>query len=209
MNRSLTLGEIEVKTVIPELLNLAVRYHVRIPKEYALLSRAAVAVEGLMRWLYPELNIGQAVMPYAKELLFGRYESMGLGAFGMRAFLRFQTFATDVPMQLSQVLLDLEGGKFKVNVDSPDLAQLNSNIKALALVTFFGMLSCGLTVGAFLSFSKMDYAWRGIPVLGGMAVAIVGMLLGAILAWAVLSGRIRKLSLAKWAKKRNRRSDAK
>ena len=200
MQRTVSLGDIEVKTVIPELLNLAVKYHVRIPKEYALLSRAAIAVEGMMRWLYPELNIGQAVMPYAKELLFGRYESAGLGSLGMRAFLRFQTFATDVPMQLSQILLDLEGGKFRVNIESESLDKISSGIKRLAIITFLGMISCGLTVGAFLSFVRLDNTWHGIPILGAAAVLAVGILFGGVSAWTIASGRFHKLSVAGWAK---------
>ncbi len=197
-----TLGELEVKTVVPELLNLAVKYHVRVPKEYALLSRSLVLVEGIVRWLYPELNIGQAVIPYAKELMFGRYETMGWGTFGMKAFLRFQTFATDVPMQLSQVLLDLEGGKFKVNVANEDQARLNSNVKALGLITFMGLLCCGLIVGIFLSFGRLDYPVRGIPVLGGHGVLLVAFMTGAVLTWALLAGRVRKISIARWFKKK-------
>ncbi|MBI5546359.1 MAG: AarF/ABC1/UbiB kinase family protein [Deltaproteobacteria bacterium] len=198
------LGEIEVKTIVPELLNLALRYHVKIPKEYALLSRALLLVEGMVRWLYPELNIGQAVVPYAKELMFGRYETSGLSTLGMKAFLRFQTFATDVPMQLSQVLLDLEGGKFKVNVGSEDLARIASNLKSLGMITFLGFLACGLTIGAFVSFSKLDFAFHGVPVLGGLAVLLVGFLFGVVATWTAASGRVKKLSLARWLKRKKR-----
>ena len=196
------LGEIEVKTIVPELLNLAVKYHVRIPKEYALLSRAVVLVEGMVRWLHPELNIGQAVLPYAKELMFGRYETGGLGVLGMKALLRLQTFATDVPTQLSQVLLDLEGGKFTVNVASDPLDHIHSAIKGLGLVGFLGFLACGLTIGAFLSFSKLDYAVHGIPVMGAAAVLLIGILFGSVFSWTVLSGRVKKISLQRWVKKR-------
>jgi ubiquinone biosynthesis protein len=204
MVKKTTLGEIEVKTVVPELLNLAVRYHVRIPKEYALLSRAVVLIEGLIRWLYPELNIGQAVVPYAKELMFGRYEQMGLGSFGMKAFLRFQTFATDVPMQLSQVLLDLEGGKFKVNIGSEDLERIHSGIKGLGLVSFLGFLACGLTIGAFVSFSRLDFTVAGVPAFGAAAVLAIGFLFGAVATWTLASGKSRKLSISKWLKRRKR-----
>lgn len=202
MTKTTTLRDIDAKQLLPELLNLAVRYHIRIPKEYAILSRAAVAVEGLMRWLDPELNIGDAAMPYAKELLLGRYESMGLGTTGMRALLRFQTFATDVPMQLSQVLLDLESGKFKVNVSSEELAQINKSLKGLGIVSFLGFLACGLTIGAFSSFGKFDFQVRGIPVLGGLAVLLIGMLFGAVASWTVGSGKAHKISVQKWLSKR-------
>ncbi len=197
------LGEIEVKTIVPELLNLAVKYHVRIPKEYALLSRAVVLVEGMVRWLHPELNIGQAVLPYAKELLLGRYETGSLGTLGMKALLRLQTFATDVPTQLSQVLLDLEGGKFTVNVASEELERIHAGIKGLGMVAFLGFLACGLTIGAFMSFSKLDHTVYGIPVLGGVAVLLIGFLFGIVFSWSVASGRIKKISVQKWVRKKS------
>jgi len=197
-----TLSQIDARQLLPELLDLAVRYHIRIPKEYAILSRAAVAVEGLVRWLYPELNIGEAAMPYAKELLLGRYESMGVGASGMRALLRLQTFATDVPLQLSQILLDLESGKFKVNIASEDLEQINRSLKGLGLISFLGFVACGLTIGAFFSFSKIDHPVGGVPLMGGLALIAIALSFAAVALWTFASGKVRKISIARWLNKK-------
>ena len=95
-----------------DLLDLAVKYRIRIPKEYALLSRASVSTEGMLRSLYPEMNILEVALPYAKELLADRYDPSQLQGGLMRTLLRFQSLATDLPTQLSQILLDLESGKF-------------------------------------------------------------------------------------------------
>lgn len=197
-----TLSEIDARQVLPELLDLAVRYHIRIPKEYAILSRASVAVEGLIRWLYPELNIVEAAMPYAKELLLGRYEAMGLGGSGMRVLLRLQTFATEVPMQLSQILMDLEGGKFKVNIASEDLEQIHRSLKGLGLISFVGFVACGLTIGAFFSFSRMDHTVHGLPVIGLFAASALAICFGAVAMWTFTSGRLRKISISRWLHKK-------
>jgi ubiquinone biosynthesis protein len=79
------------------------------------------------------------VLPYAKELLLGRYETGSLGTLGMKALLRLQTFATELPTQLSQVLLDLEGGKFTVNVASEELERIHAGIKGLGMVGVPGL----------------------------------------------------------------------
>lgn len=197
-----TLSEIDARQVLPELLDLAVRYHIRIPKEYAILSRASVAVEGLVRWLYPELNIVEAAMPYAKELLLGRYEAMGLGGSGMRVLLRLQTFATEVPMQLSQILMDLEGGKFKVNIASEDLEQIHRSLKGLGLISFVGFVACGLTIGAFFSFSRMDHTVHGLPVIGLFAASALAICFVAVAMWTFTSGRLRKISISRWLHKK-------
>ncbi|MCX0141073.1 hypothetical protein NMW38_26565, partial [Escherichia coli] len=69
-----TLGQVDARTLLRDLLDLAVKYRIRIPKEYALLSRASVSTEGMLRGLYPELNIIEVALPYAKELMAGRYD---------------------------------------------------------------------------------------------------------------------------------------
>src|SRR5262249_61194724 len=59
LNRHLprTLGEVDARNLMIELLDLAVKYRVRVPREYALLSRSSVAVEGILRQLSPDLDI--------------------------------------------------------------------------------------------------------------------------------------------------------
>ena len=55
--RAQKLDEIDAGAVLPELLDLAVRYRIRVPKDYALLSRAAVSTEGILRQLDPQMDI--------------------------------------------------------------------------------------------------------------------------------------------------------
>ncbi len=200
-----TLDQIDARKLVPQLLNLAVRYRIRIPKEYTLLSRASVAIEGLLRWLHPELNVGEAMLPYAKELLLNWNQSTGISTMGMRALLRLQTYATDVPAQLSQILLDFEGGHFKVNVSSEGLDKINNSIKGLGLVSFMGFLACGLMIGAFVSFSRFDFVVRGIPVMGGLALLVIMFLAGVVITWTLSRGKMKKMSsqrLFGWIRKK-------
>ncbi len=202
MSDETTLGSIQAQQLMPALINVAVRYRIRIPKEYALLSRAALPIEGLIRWLHPEINVIDAVMPYAKELLFGRYSNGNIGQMGMRALLRLQTFATDIPTQLSQILLDLESGKFRVQMQSEELQAINTTLKGLAVVVFLGFVACGLTIAAALSFARLDTTWHGIPVLGTLALVGATWLFLLAMSWAFASGRIRRLSLRRWLSSR-------
>ena len=208
LDRYLTKGaelqDIDARHLIPELLNLAVKYKIRIPKEYAILSRASIAIEGIMRWLYPQMNVGEMAVPYAKELLVGRYDTNDVGGTGMRTLLRLQTLANDLPTQLSQILLDLEGGKFSVNVHIDELAKVTASIKMLGLVVFMGFIACGLTVGAFISFSRIDREIYGVPLMGAVALISIGALFGTAMSWTFLAGRIRKISLARLFNRRRR-----
>jgi ubiquinone biosynthesis protein len=102
-----SLKDIDTRHMLADILNLAVKYRIRIPREFAILSRASIAVEGILRSLYPDMPIGEIFMPYAKQLLGDRYSPTNLQDGLMKTLLRLQGAAKEMPMQLQQILLDL------------------------------------------------------------------------------------------------------
>jgi ubiquinone biosynthesis protein len=198
-----TLGEVDARSLMRDLLDLAVKYRIRIPKEYALLSRASVSTEGMMRSLYPDLNILEVAMPYAKELLADRYDPSQLQGGLMRTLLRFQSLAADLPTQLSQILLDLESGKFSVTVRADQFDRLNENLRSAAIVMFMGLCACGFIVGAFISFAQTPVIYQGVPVMGVLGVAMSAAIFGAVFTWYLFGRRFGKVRVSRWlAKKR-------
>jgi ubiquinone biosynthesis protein len=197
-----TLGQVDARTLLRDLLDLAVKYRIRIPKEYALLSRASVSTEGMLRSLYPEMNILEMALPYAKELLVGRYDPSQLQGGLMKALLRFQSLASDLPTQLSQILLDLESGKFTVTVRADQFDRLNENLRSVAIIAFLGLCACGLIVGAFISFAQRPWMYGNVPVLGIVGVALAAAAFGAVFTWYLFGGRFRKVSVTRWLKRK-------
>ena len=197
-----TLAEVNARHLLTDLLDLAVRYRIRIPREYALLSRAAVAVEGLLRELAPDLDILAVSLPYAKQLLAGRYDPAQLRGGLMRTLLRFQGLASDLPTQLSQILMDLETGRFGVTVKSPELEKINQSLRSVAVICFLGLSACGFIVGAFLSFAQVPWTVHGLPVLGVLGLAAAGALFGAAFTWYLFGHRVGKISLRRFLPKR-------
>ncbi|WP_163988162.1 ABC1 kinase family protein [Pyxidicoccus caerfyrddinensis] len=201
-----TLGQVDTRSLLRDLLDLAVKYRIRIPKEYALLSRASVSTEGMLRSLYPEMNIIEVALPYAKELLAGRYDPSQLQGGLMRTLLRFQSMAADLPTQLSQILLDMESGKFTVTVRADQFEKLNENIRSAAVIAFLGLCACGFIVGAFIAFAPKPWMYGNVPVLGVVGIAFAAALFGAVFTWYLFGGRrLGKVSLSRWLKKPQRR----
>jgi ubiquinone biosynthesis protein len=197
-----TLAQVNARHLLTDLLDLAVRYRIRIPREYALLSRAAVAVEGLLRQLAPDMDILAVSLPYAKQLLAGRYDPTQLRGGLMRTLLRFQGLASDLPTQLSQILLDLETGRFGVTVKSPELERINQSLRSVAVIGFLGLSACGFIVGAFLSFAQVSWTVRGLPVLGVFGVAAAAALFGAAISWYLFGHRVGKIRMRRFLPKR-------
>ena len=199
----LKLSEVDSGTLLRDLVELAMKYRIKIPREYAILSKAAGTTEGIIRQLDPDLDVVQVALPYARQLLFERYNPAGGGSTGLfRVLLQLQGFLQDTPQQLSQILMDLEGGKFHVTVRNDELVKLNTNVKVLGILLFAGMIASGLIVGAFslvgrASEGSGSTVWP-VPALVGLALS--AMLFGAAVSWTLVSGRLKKISVRRFLK---------
>jgi ubiquinone biosynthesis protein len=190
-----SIGEVDAKHMLGDLLDLAVKYRIRIPKEFAILSRASIATEGMLRQLYPDMPIGEIFAPYAKRLIADKYDPAQLQGGLLKTLVRLQSVASDLPLQLSQIMLDLESGKFAVTVKSDQMALLNQNLRALAAVSFAGLCACGFIVGSFISFANKDWSIAGFPLMGVIGVLGAGVLFGAAFTWYLVAPRMTKISL--------------
>ncbi|MBX5482393.1 MAG: AarF/ABC1/UbiB kinase family protein [Myxococcaceae bacterium] len=193
-----SIGQINATRLLSELFDLAVKYRIRMPREYALLSRASISMEGILRWLAPDLKISEVALPYAKQLFAGQYDPSNLQGGLLRTVMRLQSFANDLPVQVSQILMDLESGRSVVNVRSDQMDRLNANLRAFAVVAFMGLVACGLIIGAFISFASHPWEVKGVPVMGALAIALTGALVGAVTTWMLFGGRLRKIRLARF-----------
>ncbi|MFO0596834.1 MAG: AarF/UbiB family protein [Myxococcaceae bacterium] len=196
-----SLKDVDTRHLLADILNLAVKYRIRIPREFAILSRASVAIEGVLRSLYPEMPIAEIFMPYAKQLLGDRYDPSQLQGSMMKTLLRLQGAADELPMQVQQILLDLESGKFTVTVKAEQMNELNNNLRAFAVVAFAGLCACGFIIGTFIAFANKPLEVWGIPVLGIFGIAATIFLWSTAVVRQMWRG-FRKVSIKRFIGKR-------
>ncbi len=189
----LRLDEIRTATLLGDLLDLAVRHRIKVPKEYAVLAKASMTVEGIIRRLYPRLDILEVGLPYARQLLLARFSPEDPSGTLMRTLLRFQGLAEDVPHQLQQILADLEGGKLRINVRSADVEQLGEQVRSVGTLLFLGLLSASLTVGGLII-----VAFRASPLPGLVALGVGTAVAGFALTLHLAPFRLRKISIRRF-----------
>jgi len=192
----LKLDEIRTATLLRDLLDLAIHHRIRIPKQYATLAKAAMAVEGIVRRLNPQLDVLEIGLPYAKELLLARFSPGDASTVVMRSLLKLQTLAEDLPTQLAQILHDLETGKFRVAVSSEALDRLGGHVRTLGVMILLGSLSAAFTLGGLF----LVAAHRS-GLLAGAALATGAALAAAAAAYHLLTPRLRKISVRRWLPK--------
>jgi ubiquinone biosynthesis protein len=195
----LRLDEIRTATLLRDLLDLAVRHKIRVPKEYAVLAKAAITIEGITRRLNPRLDILEVGLPYAKELLLARFNPGDASGVFLRSLLKFQGLAEDLPTQIGQILVDLESGKLRVNVASDAVDRIGGQVRSAAALVFTGMLSAACLMGGYV---VLSVGGGGRPLVGwlsigaGAALALAGVILH------LAPVHLRKIQLRRWLKKR-------
>ncbi len=183
-----SLQEINAQHLLRDLLNLAIRYRIRVPKEYAILARASVGLEGMIRSLYPTMPVAQTFLPYAKKLLAERYDIANWQGSALKALLRLQTTATELPIQLQQILLDLEAGKFTVTIKDHQLTEITSQLRSLGVVIFTGLCACGFIAGTFIAFAQRSHEIFGVPVMGLFGLVALGALFSTAVVRQIWAG---------------------
>ncbi len=142
------LGQVDTGKILQRLLDLSQRHQVRLPAEYVLLAKSITTVDGILRVLDPELQPAEVVAPYVKKMMAERFSVEDLrGGLG-RTLLQLSGFLNEVPQQVSQILLDLEGGRMTVNVRDPEVVRLRKSVRGLGIEVFWGLIAAGLLAGS-------------------------------------------------------------
>lgn len=204
MHDRTTFASVDAAVLLRELFQLAARFRIRIPAEYALIGRAAVTLEGIIRKLDPNLEVINHARPFINRLLQEQISLPEFGDSAMRGILRARSFARELPLTASQILMDLEAGKLRLQIDNPKFENIARNIDALGVTIFMGLVASGLISGSLFLLARYDFEWHGMPVVPTVGLYLASILFGGALGRYLLSPRLKKVSLARLFARRRR-----
>ena len=192
------IGQVDTGRLLSKIIDLSVRHQVRLPAEYVLLAKSLATIDGTIRVLDPELEPATVAAPYVKRMMAERFSVDDLrGSLG-RTLLHLSSFLNEVPQQVSQILLDLEGGRLSVNVQDPEMPEIRRTIFRMGNQIFWGLFAAGLLAGSLPSLMQEGSA---------PTAAIVGTLLAVLIAVAstvryMIRPAFRKMRLRSWLERR-------
>ncbi len=198
---SQNLGEIQASEVLSEMMERGAKHGVKHPTELAGLAKAILNFEGVVRGLYPELDLMAVAKPYASQYFTQRMTFDSLKPeFTKRASELFGLLE-DLPLQVSQLMMDLEKGRVNVTVSSPDLRSLQAALRSLAVTIFLGMVAGAFLLGGFVLIAD---ATIGPPntVVAIIAFALSLVTGGMAFFWHLIAIRLRRPKLTDFLKKR-------
>ena len=187
-------GEISAGDMLSELMERGAKHGIKHPPELASLAKTLLNVEGVVRSLYPELDFIEAVKPHAKQYFSEKVSLEKLGPELGKKATEILGLMQDLPLQMTQLMMDLEKGRVNVVVSSQDIRSLQAALRSLAVTLFLGLVTGALLLGGF---SALSGAMIGPPGTIVAAVAFTLSLVTGALAfgWHMIAIRMRRPKL--------------
>lgn len=181
---------IQVSRLLMDVFDAARKNNLRVPREYTLLLKSLVILEGVISELSPDLNIIELARNYTKGQMDNPLKDLKLDALllGGHNLLRD---AALIPSSI-QTILDnfISGrGKVKINITNLDEKWVEFN-KMINRLVFALMVSAIIIASALIVRSGQGPSVNGVSLVGLMGFGLAG-LLGLWLLFSILkSGNI-------------------
>ena len=188
------LADINVTQFVQEVMDAAQYHRIQLNSSYAVLVKTATTIEGIMRTLEPELDIINRATPYVRQLAARRFSARKVAASALRTSMAFSGFMTQLPDQMDQILMDLEGGNLAVTMRNDALDNIGQHLNTLGTRIFLGIIAAGLAVSAALLVRDVPWAIQGVPiaVIAGLVCAFFAtVLFWWALGWHIVGGKER------------------
>ncbi|MDF1756770.1 MAG: ubiquinone biosynthesis regulatory protein kinase UbiB [Legionellaceae bacterium] len=165
------LKEISFGLVILRLFQVAKEFEMHVQPQLALLQKTLLAVEGLGRQIYPDLNLWNTAKPFLEDWV---KEQMGVKAMAKHLYDNVPFIAQQLPYMprlINDVLLQLKDGQ---SVCSKNTIKSKNTVKRTSF--WFAGLSAGIFIStailaSFSYFSWLDYGELTKVTLGASLVS--------------------------------------
>lgn len=164
------LKEIEVGPLMRDLVMGSRKFGVEVPIEFLMLGKSLMTVEGIGKEIYPELDLLEELRPYFLRLFQQRYSPERLTQDAARSLWRLGAAASEMPLQLEEILEDLRRGAFSVRTQQ---TQLESAADRLGRRAFSGLVVASLILAGAILLSQKSYWLGGVSVGAGAAYALL------------------------------------
>ncbi len=172
------LSEFSLSAALTEVTEIIRRYHIMLPARAAMLLKVLIMLEGTSRLLAPEFSLMELIGAYRHKMLWRRLSPTRRVRKLQRIYGEFERLAEVLPRRLTDMLGQMQSGKFDVHLDHRGL---EPSVNRLAL----GMLVSALFLGSSLLLShNVPPKFHDVSILGATGMA-ASLTLGLRLLWAI------------------------
>jgi predicted unusual protein kinase regulating ubiquinone biosynthesis (AarF/ABC1/UbiB family) len=182
-----TMDQLRVGRQMADLARVSVANGLRPAPELTMLGKALLDLDDVARYLCPDYEPARAVRERSVHIMRHRMMQSASPANVISAALDAKEFAELLPQRMNKVLDSLAEGKFHLNVDGMDEADIMRSVQKLA-----NRAAAGLAVAAFvLAASIFSISSGGPRWFGESAFTIVLLGVAGVIGAAIVLATLR------------------
>ena len=185
------LKEIKLGEFITHLVQISIKYHIKMPAELALLGKSLLTIEGIGLALDPDFNLTEIAKPYVKDIILERKSPQHLLLKLSNDLSEFYNLMFLIPKQLSKTLKKMEEGIFKLELQHRGLENLINALDKATNRLSYSLILVAIIIGSSLIMqTDKGLQFMGFPVIGVMGYIISGILGLGLVIMILRSGKM-------------------
>ena len=187
---TMSLGQVNMKEFLAEVISFLRMYRIRMRTEFLLLGKALGVYEEVGRVLDPDFNMLEEARPYVERLVRKKYTFSGLLGHRASHMGDVITQLSSIPGDLASLIAVAKSGKLRIEFEHLGLEKLTGEFEKSSSRISFSMLVAALIVASCLImvFGRDAVPYhRALGTGGFIFAAVVGLWL---LVDTIRSGRV-------------------
>jgi ubiquinone biosynthesis protein len=182
------LSEIDPIQIIREAFALIYSMNLELPTRFVMLDKAIATLGGVGVELYPQFNVFEVALPYARSLMVERFKPRRLAKEARKEALAFAEIARELPYQVHDILEEVRDGQIEVGFVHKGLDEFMHRLDVVMNRLVVGLVVTGGLIGSSLI---GIFAEEGPQIFGLHFLSVLGFLLSGILGIWLLWGVVR------------------
>jgi ubiquinone biosynthesis protein len=155
------MGDIDARAMLSEIFQTVYRLKLTLPTRWVMLDKTLATLGGVALQLSPDFNVFESARPYARRLMAERLRPDRVAERARRDLERGVRVAREFPLQVGELLAQLNDGEFAVGIHvdelAPSVERLERSVNRLVLALLaFGLMVSSAIVGA-LAHTKFEF----------------------------------------------------
>jgi len=184
---SQSLDGFDMGGALNDMTEIIHRHGIALPPQAGMLLKALVTLEGTSQLLHPGFSLMEVMQPYHRKMLMRRLSPARQLRKLRRVYFEVEQLAEVLPRRLSEILEQIQTGKFDVHLDHRGLGP---SVNRLVLA----MMASSLFLGSAVMMSREvhpllfpESAFLGVQRISilGLSGCLVSLLVGLRLIWAI------------------------
>ena len=180
----LTMSQINMSSVLIDLMALLREHKLHLPPDLALLVKAFISLDGMGRQLDPDFELSSTAQPFVRHALISRFSPDALLKRGWKGLTSTIKLISTLPQDINRLIISARKGAIQVKIDVPQLENFTQRLDRATSRLTVGIVTSALIIGSSIVMTvKGGPTLLGLPLFG--LFGFVGAVIGGI--WLLLS----------------------